>query len=125
MGPTAAERRAPALAPLGVPCLLDPCLAGLAEAAGALTCCLLGSSRALMRPLPAPPSLVYAQPPDHARDPQVKEAHTLVARKRLQLEHMYEYDQAIVGLKAKVKEAEGQDMREAIQDKVGAGWAGG
>lgn len=54
----------------------------------------------------------------------MRETRTLVARKRLQLEHIYEHDQAIVGLKAKVKEAEGQDMREAIQDKVRA-WAAG
>jgi hypothetical protein len=41
------------------------------------------------------------------------------------------YEEAIVSLKAKVKETEGQDMREAIQDKVGqvccvvfwVGWA--
>jgi hypothetical protein len=30
------------------------------------------------------------------------------------------YKDAIVSLKAKVKETEGEDMREAIQDKVGA-----
>lgn len=30
----------------------------------------------------------------------------------------HRYEDAIVSLKAKVKEAEGEDMREAIQDKV-------
>ena len=30
------------------------------------------------------------------------------------------YEDAIVALKAKVKETEGEDMREAIQDKVRA-----
>jgi hypothetical protein len=29
------------------------------------------------------------------------------------------YEDAIVALKAKVKESEGEDMREAVQDKVG------
>jgi len=36
----------------------------------------------------------------------------------VQLEHLREYDEAIVALKAKVRDLEGQDMREAIQDKV-------
>jgi hypothetical protein len=72
---------------------------------------------------PPPPSPTFGsplcgQPHDPAADVQSREAATLVARKRLQLEHLREYDGAIVGLKAKVKEAEGQDMREAIQDKV-------
>lgn len=41
-----------------------------------------------------------------------------MARKRVQLDHLKEYDDAVVALKTKVKESEGQDMREAIQDKV-------
>lgn len=56
---------------------------------------------------------------DRTTDPQLKEAATLVSRKRQQLEHLREFDEAVVALKGKVKEAEGQDMREAIQDKVG------
>ncbi|KIY95572.1 hypothetical protein MNEG_12391 [Monoraphidium neglectum] len=59
-------------------------------------------------------------PPDPASDPQAKEASTLVARKRLQLEHLAAFDDAVVALKGKVREAEGQDMREAIQDKINA-----
>lgn len=41
-------------------------------------------------------------------------------RKRVQLEAAREYDEAIVTLKSKVREMEGQDMREVIQDKVNA-----
>jgi hypothetical protein len=72
-------------------------------------------------PLPLTPHTRPRQPPDPYCDPRAREAATLVARKRLQLEHLREYDEAVVGLKAKVKEAEGQDMREAIQDKVPGG----
>lgn len=65
------------------------------------------------------------QPRDPKRDPQVSEAKNLMRRKRVQLEHAREYDEAVVSLKTKVKELEGQDMRETIQDKVrGAGGAG-
>ncbi|GBF95030.1 hypothetical protein Rsub_07531 [Raphidocelis subcapitata] len=59
-------------------------------------------------------------PPDPSSDPQAREAATLVARKRLQLEHLRDYDGALPALKGKVKEAEGQDMREAVQDKINA-----
>ncbi|KAI8469151.1 MAG: hypothetical protein J3K34DRAFT_514240 [Monoraphidium minutum] len=59
--------------------------------------------------------------PDPGRDPRVREASTLLARKRLQLAHLAEFDGAVVALKAKVREAEGQDMREAIQDKARGG----
>lgn len=52
-------------------------------------------------------------------DPQLIEAKQLVSRKKQQLVHLEAYDEAVVDLKAKVKEIEGQDMREAIQDKVG------
>lgn len=49
------------------------------------------------------------------------EAKNLMRRKRVQLEHGREYDEAIVNLKGKVRELEGQDMRETIQDKVREG----
>lgn len=65
------------------------------------------------------------QPPDPSSDPQAREAATLVARKRLQLGHVGDYDAALPALKARVREAEGQDMREAIQDKVRAGAGAG
>lgn len=60
------------------------------------------------------------KPRDPKRDPQVSEAKNLMRRKRVQLEHAREYDEAVVSLKTKVKELEGQDMRETIQDKVNA-----
>ena len=60
------------------------------------------------------------QPLGPSTDPQLVEAKHLVSRKQQQLGHLEAYDEAIVALKAKVKEAEGQDMREAIQDKVGS-----
>jgi hypothetical protein len=59
------------------------------------------------------------QPSGPNSDPQLIEARHLVARKQQQLGHLEAYDEAIVAFKAKIKEAEGQDMREAIQDKVG------
>eukprot|EP00951_Prasinocladus_malaysianus_P036072 scaffold376762_cov38-Prasinocladus_malaysianus.AAC.1 len=39
-------------------------------------------------------------------------------RKVVQRENQAEYDEAVVMLKQKVRDAEGQDMRETIQDKV-------
>lgn len=59
------------------------------------------------------------QPVVPSADPQLIEAKQLVSRKKQQLVHLEAYDEAVVDLKAKVKEIEGQDMREAIQDKVG------
>lgn len=41
------------------------------------------------------------------------------AARHSSLHHLHRYEVAIVSLKAKVKESEGEDMREAIQDKVG------
>lgn len=58
------------------------------------------------------------KPRDVKKDPRVGEAKNLMRRKRIQLEHSREYDEAIVSLKQKVRELEGQDMRETIQDKV-------
>ncbi|KAG2497810.1 hypothetical protein HYH03_004081 [Edaphochlamys debaryana] len=60
------------------------------------------------------------KPRDPKRDPQSQESKNLMRRKRVQLEHAREYDEAIVNLKNKVRELEGQDMRETIQDKVNA-----
>lgn len=61
---------------------------------------------------------IVEQPRDTKRDPQTSEQKNLMRRKRVQLEHVREYDEAIVTLKGKVRELEGQDMRETIQDKV-------
>mmetsp|Transcript_33907 Transcript_33907/g.75181 ORF Transcript_33907/g.75181 Transcript_33907/m.75181 type:complete len:829 (-) Transcript_33907:621-3107(-) len=58
------------------------------------------------------------KPRDARKDPQISEAKNLMRRKRIQLEHAREYDEAIVTLKQKVRELEGQDMRETIQDKI-------
>jgi len=60
------------------------------------------------------------KPRDPKKDPQAAEAKNLMRRKRIQLEHMREYDEAVVSLKQKVRELEGQDMREAIQDRINA-----
>lgn len=60
------------------------------------------------------------KPRDPKKDPLTAEAKNLMRRKRIQLEHAREYDEAIVNLKQKVRELEGQDMRETIQDKVNA-----
>lgn len=60
----------------------------------------------------------HPQDSNQANDPNILEAENLKRRKRLQYENLREYDNAIVSLKQKVKEMEGQDMRETIQDKV-------
>ncbi len=57
--------------------------------------------------------------PAGAKDPQKLERRTWSRRKAIQAEHQAEYDDAVVALREKVKELEGQDMREEIQDKVG------
>ncbi|KAG1669632.1 hypothetical protein FOA52_010792 [Chlamydomonas sp. UWO 241] len=61
------------------------------------------------------------KPRDPKKDVRIGEAKNLMRRKRIQLEHMREHDEAIVALKSKVRELEGQDMRETIQDRVN-GW---
>lgn len=61
---------------------------------------------------------VLAQEVDLENDPSAIEEENLKRRKRLQHENIREYDNAIISLKQKVKEMEGQDMRETIQDKV-------
>lgn len=58
------------------------------------------------------------QPKDPERDPRMIEDTNSARRKRLQTENSREYDEAIVNLQNKVREMEGQDMRETIQDKV-------
>lgn len=60
------------------------------------------------------------KPRDPKSDPTVSEAKNLMRRKRIQIEYAREYDEAVVELKQKVRELEGQDMRETIQDKVNA-----
>lgn len=45
-------------------------------------------------------------------------AHRSAALSLTDLTSVTRYDDAVVALKAKVKETEGEDMREAIQDKV-------
>ena len=42
------------------------------------------------------------QPRDMKKDPRIGEAKNLMRRKRIQLEHQREYDEAIVTLKQKV-----------------------
>ena len=64
---------------------------------------------------PSPPAQVV----DRGSDQQALEARSQAKRKAVQAEHQREYEEAVVLLKAKVKDLEGQDMRETIQDKVG------
>ena len=64
---------------------------------------------------PLPPAQVL----DRGSDQQALEARSQAKRKAVQAEHQREYEEAVVLLKAKVKDLEGQDMRETIQDKVG------
>lgn len=65
-----------------------------------------------------PQALCMLQPVDPTHDPQHLAAQIMVDRKLKQADHLDEYDRAVVGIKAKVREMEGQDMRDAIQDKV-------
>mmetsp|Transcript_27563 Transcript_27563/g.67781 ORF Transcript_27563/g.67781 Transcript_27563/m.67781 type:complete len:819 (-) Transcript_27563:1438-3894(-) len=55
---------------------------------------------------------------DDAVDPVLRELRNLERRKTVQAENIAEYDKALVTLKKKVKETEGQDMRELIQDRI-------
>ena len=51
-------------------------------------------------------------------DPQALQQLTVQRRKEIQRQRLAEYEEAVVVMKAKVKEAEGQAMRETVQDKV-------
>ena len=51
-------------------------------------------------------------------DPQTLQHLTVQRRKEIQKQRLREYEDAIITLKAKVKDAEGQAMRETVQDKV-------
>lgn len=57
-------------------------------------------------------------PLDDAVDPILRERRNMARRKAVQAENVAEYDKALVDLKRKVKETEGQDMRELIQDRI-------
>jgi hypothetical protein len=50
------------------------------------------------------------------------EAANRLERKQVQLQHLQAYDNSIVSLKRQVEDLEGQDMRDVIQDRVGACW---
>ena len=43
---------------------------------------------------------------------------TVLRRKEVQKQRLGEYEEAVVSLKSKVRDAEGQAMRETVQDKV-------
>lgn len=51
-------------------------------------------------------------------DPQALHQLTVLRRKEVQRQRLGEYEEAIVTLKSKVRDAEGQAMRETVQDKV-------
>lgn len=50
--------------------------------------------------------------------PQALQQLTEQRRKDIQRQRLAEYEEAVVLMKAKVKEAEGQAMRETVQDKA-------
>lgn len=51
-------------------------------------------------------------------DPQALQQLTVLRRKDIQKQRLGEYEEAVVTLKSKVRVAEGQAMRETVQDKV-------
>ena len=51
-------------------------------------------------------------------DPQALQQLTVLRRKDIQKQRLGEYEEAVVNLKSKVRDAEGQAMRETVQDKV-------
>lgn len=51
-------------------------------------------------------------------DPQAQQQLTVLRRKEVQRQRLSDYEEAVITLKAKVKDAEGQAMRETVQDKV-------
>lgn len=59
-------------------------------------------------------------PVNPAADPQAMEKSNMIRRKLQQAENMREYSRDIVMLKTRVRDNEGQDMRETIQDKINA-----
>ncbi|DBA81732.1 hypothetical protein WJX77_003084 [Trebouxia sp. C0004] len=53
-------------------------------------------------------------------DPQALQQLTVLRRKDIQKQRLGEYEEAVVTLKSKVRDAEGQAMRETVQDKINA-----
>ncbi|KAA6424958.1 MAG: IQ and AAA domain-containing 1-like [Trebouxia sp. A1-2] len=53
-------------------------------------------------------------------DPQALQQLTVLRRKDIQKQRLGEYEEAVVTLKSKVRVAEGQAMRETVQDKINA-----
>ena len=51
-------------------------------------------------------------------DPQALQQLTVLRRKEVQRQRVGEYEEAVLSLKSKVRDAEGQAMRETVQDKV-------
>lgn len=51
-------------------------------------------------------------------DPQALQHLTVLRRKEVQRQRLGDYEEAIITLKTKVRDAEGQAMRETVQDKV-------
>lgn len=51
-------------------------------------------------------------------DPQALQQLTVLRRKEVQRQRLGDYEEAVITLKTKVKDAEGQAMRETVQDKV-------
>lgn len=60
------------------------------------------------------------KPVQKETDPQHIERKTSTWRKLQQTQNRSELERDIAGLKQKVQETEGQDMRETIQDKINA-----
>lgn len=51
-------------------------------------------------------------------DPQALQQLTVLRRKEVQRQRLGDYKEAVITLKSKVRDAEGQAMRETVQDKV-------
>jgi hypothetical protein len=52
------------------------------------------------------------------QDPVLREVQNLSRRKGVQASNKIEYEECVVNMKKRVKEIEGQDMREMVQDRV-------
>ena len=56
-------------------------------------------------------------------DPQALQQLTVLRRKEVQRQRLGDYEEAVLSLKSKVRDAEGQAMRETVQDKVCPPWS--
>jgi len=64
--------------------------------------------------------MVPAPAYEQGEDPREEEQRNMYRRKLTQRENREEYEEALVVLRQRVKEMEGQDMRETVQDAINA-----